>query len=131
MNGNPSDIHISNSWLAAKHAQLQVLNTFNKRFLRSGLSVFTYQNTFEVKEVYKTHGVTLFNETQINANTMHRYSFIVHVMPSHIKEGRTNIETSYKVISRILHIYIRIRSQYIDSNTFQIKLNPIKLTDLD
>lgn len=119
------------SWLAVKYAQLQVLNKFNKRFLKSCLAVFSYQNTFEVKEVYKNRGVTLFNEKQITANTMNKYSFVVHVMPSHISEGRTNIEKSYKVISGVLHIYIRIRSQYIDSNTFQINLKPLKLTDLE
>lgn len=119
------------SWLAVKYAQLQVLNKFNNRFLKSCLAVFSYQNTFEVKEVYKNRGVTLFNEKQITTNTMNKYSFVVHVMPYHISEGRTNIEKSYKVISRVLHIYIRIRSQYIDSNTFQINLKPIKLTDLE
>lgn len=118
-------------WLAVKYTKLQILNTFNKRFLKSKLVVFCYQNTFQVREVYNNHGVTLFTENEINNYTMNKYSFVVHVMPSHISEGLTNIEKSYKVISGVLHIYIRIRSQYIDSNTFQIKLKPVKLTDLE
>lgn len=131
MNTKSTDIYISNPWLATKYSQLQVLNKFNNRFLKSCLAVFSYQNTFEVKEVYKNRGVTLFTENQINSYTMNRYSFVVHVMPSHISEGLTNIQKSYKVISGVLHIYIRIRSQYIDNNTFQINLKPLKLTDLE